>query len=94
MGPLDIQFLDQTTQPRRLLLCPPLLELPVRTRFSNTAGPANPPVSTEERSAATSRTAIGGALVNVTLSVIKVGAGIVGQSQALIADGIHSLSDL
>ena len=35
-----------------------------------------------------------GALVNFFLSVIKVGFGISGQSEALIADGIHSLSDL
>ena len=34
------------------------------------------------------------ALVNLFLSVIKIGFGIVGQSTALIADGIHSLSDL
>jgi len=35
-----------------------------------------------------------GAWVNVFLSVIKVVVGFVGQSQALIADGLHSLSDL
>ena len=35
-----------------------------------------------------------GALVNIFLVVIKVGVGILGQSAALIADGIHSLSDL
>ena len=34
------------------------------------------------------------ALVNLLLSAIKIGFGIVGQSAALIADGIHSLSDL
>ncbi|NOQ34642.1 MAG: cation diffusion facilitator family transporter [Methylococcaceae bacterium] len=32
--------------------------------------------------------------VNVFLTLIKIGVGIVGQSAALIADGIHSLSDL
>lgn len=53
-----------------------------------------PPASTEERAAATSRTAIVGALTNLVLSGLKVGAGLVGQSQALIADAIHSLSDL
>jgi cation diffusion facilitator family transporter len=31
---------------------------------------------------------------NLALSVIKVVLGVVGQSQALVADGIHSLSDL
>jgi len=35
-----------------------------------------------------------GAWVNVFLSLIKVLVGYVGQSQALIADGLHSLSDL
>jgi cation diffusion facilitator family transporter len=34
------------------------------------------------------------ALINLFLSVIKVSFGILGQSTALIADGIHSLSDL
>lgn len=35
-----------------------------------------------------------GAIVNVLLAVFKIGVGIIGFSQALIADGIHSLSDL
>jgi len=35
-----------------------------------------------------------GAVVNVVLSVIKILAGWLGSSHALIADGIHSLSDL
>ncbi|KAF3981351.1 MAG: cation transporter [Methylococcales symbiont of Hymedesmia sp. n. MRB-2018] len=35
-----------------------------------------------------------GALVNIFLAIIKVVVGILGQSAALIADGIHSLSDL
>jgi len=34
------------------------------------------------------------AIVNLFLSIIKIGVGILGQSAALIADGIHSLSDL
>lgn len=34
------------------------------------------------------------ALVNVFLAVVKVSAGLLGQSSALIADGIHSLADL
>ena len=41
-----------------------------------------------------SRVTIVGALVNVFLSIIKIGFGIIGQSAALIADGVHSLSDL
>jgi len=35
-----------------------------------------------------------GAVINLLLSGIKVVVGIMGQSQALIADGVHSLSDL
>ncbi|KAF3977844.1 MAG: cation transporter [Methylococcales symbiont of Iophon sp. n. MRB-2018] len=35
-----------------------------------------------------------GALINIFLAIIKVTVGVLGQSAALIADGIHSLSDL
>ena len=35
-----------------------------------------------------------GAVINVILSVCKILAGVVGKSSAMIADGIHSLSDL
>jgi len=35
-----------------------------------------------------------GAWVNILLSIGKVAVGYIGQSQALIADGLHSLSDL
>lgn len=35
-----------------------------------------------------------GAVVNLILSIIKIGVGWLGQSHALIADGFHSLSDL
>jgi cation diffusion facilitator family transporter len=35
-----------------------------------------------------------GALTNVLLVVLKLSVGIVGRSQALIADGVHSISDL
>lgn len=38
-------------------------------------------------------TVIGG-VVNLILSVLKIGFGWLGQSHALIADGLHSLSDL
>ena len=32
--------------------------------------------------------------VNVFLGILKIGAGLVGHSRALVADGVHSLSDL
>jgi cation diffusion facilitator family transporter len=35
-----------------------------------------------------------GSLVNILLSAGKIAAGIVGKSSAMIADGVHSLSDL
>ncbi|MCF7971244.1 MAG: cation diffusion facilitator family transporter [Methylococcaceae bacterium] len=40
------------------------------------------------------RVTVVGALINVFLTIIKIGFGILGQSAALIADGVHSLSDL
>ncbi|NBB93156.1 MAG: cation diffusion facilitator family transporter [Gammaproteobacteria bacterium] len=40
------------------------------------------------------RVTIVGAIWNLILAVGKIAAGIVGQSQALIVDGIHSLSDM
>ncbi len=41
-----------------------------------------------------SRVTFVGALVNIFLTIIKIVFGILGQSAALIADGVHSLSDL
>ena len=35
-----------------------------------------------------------GTIVNLFLTVIKLVSGVVGQSAAMVADGIHSLSDL
>ena len=40
------------------------------------------------------RVTIVGALINLVLSLAKILGGAIGQSQALIADGVHSLSDL
>ena len=40
------------------------------------------------------RVTLVGAVVNIVLSVLKILAGWLGSSHALIADGIHSLSDL
>lgn len=47
-----------------------------------------------ERADAASKTALVGAAVNLVLSAVKIAAGLIGQSQALVADGIHSVSDL
>jgi cation diffusion facilitator family transporter len=48
----------------------------------------------EQRKQETNRITLWGVAVNLVLAVIKVAGGIIGQSQALLADGIHSLSDL
>ncbi len=48
----------------------------------------------QARDKAMRNTSIVGAVVNLVLTVAKVVFGIIGQSHALIADGIHSLADL
>lgn len=50
--------------------------------------------SAEERSAAARRSTWVSVVVNVVLTVIQIAVGVFAKSQALIADGIHSLSDL
>jgi cation diffusion facilitator family transporter len=40
------------------------------------------------------RVTIVGAIINVFLSIVKIAFGLIWQSAALIADGVHSLSDL
>ncbi|WNY23092.1 Manganese efflux system protein MneP [Methanimicrococcus hongohii] len=40
------------------------------------------------------RVTVIGMIVNIVLTIIKIAAGIIGNSAALIADGVHSLSDL
>lgn len=50
--------------------------------------------SSLDRSLASRRVTVVGALVNTVLAISKMWLGYVAQSQALIADGIHSLSDL
>ena len=50
-------------------------------------------ISIEQRKQETNRITLWGVAVNLFLAVIKTVGGIFGQSQALLADGIHSLSD-
>lgn len=47
-----------------------------------------------ERNAAAGRSTWTSVVVNLALTTLQIGVGIFGKSQALIADGIHSLSDL
>lgn len=53
--------------------------------------PENPQT---RRADAISKTALVGGLANLVLTAIKIIAGLLWHSQALIADGLHSLSDL
>ena len=47
-----------------------------------------------ERAAAASRSTWVSVVVNVVLTVVQISVGTLAKSQALVADGIHSLSDL
>lgn len=51
-------------------------------------------LSIEQRKKAIYRVTLWGVLVNIILASTKLVGGIIGQSQALIADGLHSASDL
>ncbi len=51
-------------------------------------------IQANERTEVSKRVTLVGALINILLSVLKVVFGFVAQSNALIVDGIHSLSDL
>ncbi len=55
---------------------------------------AVPPGGLAERLRVTRRVTLVGAVVNLVLSAIKIFLGVVGRSEALIADGVHSISDL
>lgn len=52
------------------------------------------PQTAAERAAAASRSTWVSVGVNLVLTAVQIGIGVVARSQALIADGIHSLSDL
>ncbi|MBF0368595.1 MAG: cation transporter [Magnetococcales bacterium] len=51
-------------------------------------------ITKEERYQAAQKATLIGVVVNVILSIAKIVAGIVGHSAAMLADGIHSASDL
>ncbi len=54
----------------------------------------DPDHSPQERAAAASRSTWVSVVVNLVLTITQIAVGIGAKSQALIADGIHSLSDL
>ena len=66
------------------------------TRLAPLLHPADrdPMTRLSDRYAASRNVTVVGALVNSTLAVTKVGCGVVANSQALVADGLHSFSDL
>jgi len=51
-------------------------------------------MSKQDRSKVSQKVTLVGAIVDFLLAIIKVIAGVIGNSGALIADGIHSFSDL
>ncbi len=48
----------------------------------------------DQRHRVTKKVTLVGALVNAVLALAQILSGLIGQSQALLADGIHTLSDL
>lgn len=54
----------------------------------------NPEHDTPERHAVARRSTLVSVVVNVVLTALQVTIGVLAHSQALVADGIHSLSDL
>jgi cation diffusion facilitator family transporter len=56
--------------------------------------PEDPPVAAAGRAAAASRSTWVSVGTNLALSGAQIGLGFFAKSQALMADGIHSLSDL
>ncbi|ARU31402.1 cation-efflux pump [Sulfuriferula sp. AH1] len=59
-----------------------------------TDDPEASPHTLAERAAAASRTTWVSVIVNLCLSITQIAVGMLSKSQGLIADGIHSLSDL
>lgn len=63
-------------------------------KLDDSDGNENPAYSALERAAVASRSTWASVGVNICLSVAQIGIGLFSKSQGLIADGIHSLSDL
>ena len=55
---------------------------------------AHGPVTGDERYSAARHVTLVGSVVDLLLGVAKIVVGLIGNSQALIADGVHSMSDL
>lgn len=63
-------------------------------KLDDSAENANQSYSTDERAAVASRSTWASVAVNISLSIAQIGIGFFSKSQGLIADGVHSLSDL
>jgi divalent metal cation (Fe/Co/Zn/Cd) transporter len=61
---------------------------------TNTESDDDSPIPPAERAAAASRSTWVSVAVNVVLSTTQIVVGVLSKSQGLIADGVHSLSDL
>ena len=61
---------------------------------SDNSDPPDTPQAEAERKAAASRTTWTSVVVNLVLTVVQIVVGVMAKSQSLVADGIHSLSDL
>ncbi len=85
-------------QPRPAVQCPKLqashlLNCPMRSNeFPD--NDEDSPFTPAERASAAARSTWVSVAVNLVLSIAQIAVGIVAKSQALIADGIHTLSDL
>jgi cation diffusion facilitator family transporter len=62
--------------------------------FVSDDDPEDSPLSLAERAAAASRSTWVSVIVNVVLTIAQIVVGLLAKSQGLVADGIHSLSDL
>lgn len=51
-------------------------------------------ITSEQRRKSANKVTLSGSLANLVLSLLKLLAGILGRSQAMVADAIHSFSDL
>lgn len=69
-------------------------ETPLTDNFAPIDDPEDPQHTPAERSAAASLSTWVSVAVNIALSCLQITVGVLAKSQGLIADGIHSLSDL
>jgi cation diffusion facilitator family transporter len=93
---LDCKAVSRFTAPRLpsggFLFLPPAPRMPFDPSLVD--DPEDPDHSPADRARAASRSTWVSVAVNLVLSVVQIAVGILAKSQALVADGIHTLSDL